>query len=71
MFIEALPAIIAVIIVAMLTLTLVKTHRRALRAEERAEDAERQMGNIMKYRGITRSDLDALAALERSRGAVK
>ena len=65
---EVLPGIIAALIVIALTVTLVRTHKRALRAEERADDAERQMGNIMKYRAITRRDLDTLASLERSRG---
>lgn len=59
---EALPGIVVALIVMGLTVMLIRAHRRALKAEERAEDAESAMGKIMKYRGITRSDLDELGA---------
>ena len=65
MLLEILPAIVALVVVTILTTALVRTHKRALKAEERADHAESEMGKIMKYRGITRRDLDALDSPER------
>ncbi len=57
---EILLGVVALLVVIGLTISLVKAHRRALKAEEHAEHAESQMQLMMKFRGVTSEQLKAL-----------
>ena len=57
---EVLPGIVAALIVIALTISLIKTHRRAMKAQERADYAESQMELVMKFRGVTHEMLEQL-----------
>lgn len=61
MWLEIIPGIVALVCAGCLW----RAQRKLKAYRYRAEHAESEMGKIMKYRGITRSDLDAIESPER------
>jgi len=57
---EILPGVVAALILIAMMFSLVKSRRRVLSAEKRADYAESQMRLVMRFRGVTHEQLEQL-----------